>query len=259
MRLPALGLFPSLAIGVGHWAAISCRSGPPAPRSARFEFGPPVIALGVGQSRAMRSRPFSCFRSPPRLRKLSVCGVGQLVTRAHCKDEQAFAPVRRADFRRRKQSCRKDVAHADQFSGDFGKSKAQMIGDIFEEDESRSAFPDDAGNVRPEMARIGLAEAAAGDRERLTRVARSEDIHDAAPRAAIEGCKVVPDRCRIQGFVFHPRHESGCCEGFPLDVTHSPVSGTGDVEAEVEPASAGAQGEAVQVCVIAPRCVSGGR
>lgn len=167
--------------------------------------------------------------------------------------------MRSTDFRRRKQSCRKDVAHADQFSGDFGKSEAQMIGDIFEEDESGIAFPDDAGDVRPEMARIGIAEAAPGDRERLARVTCSEDIHEAAPWSAVEGGKVVPDRCRIQGLVFHPRHESGCCEGFPLDVTHSAISGTGDVEAEIEPAGAGAQGKSVQVCVIAPRIVSGGR
>ncbi len=186
-------------------------------------------------------------------------GVGQFVAIADRKDEQAFAPVRCADFRRRKQSCRKDVAHADQFSGDFGKPEAQMIGDIFEEDDRGVAFADDARNVRPEMARISFAEAPSGNREWLARVARSEDIHAAAPWPAVEGCKVVPDRCRIQGLVRHPRHESGRSVGFPLDVTHSPVSGTGDLEAEIEPACAGAQGEAMQACVIAPRIVSGGR
>lgn len=186
-------------------------------------------------------------------------GVGQFVALAKRKDEQAFAPVRCADFRRRKQSCRKDVAHADQFSGDFGKSEAEMIGDIFEEDDRGIAFPDDAGNVRPEMARISFAETPSGNRERLTRVARSEDIHEAAPWSAVEGGNVVPDRCRIQGFVFHPRHESGRCVGFPLDVTQSAVSGTGDVEPEVEPACASAQGKSVQACIIAPRIVSGGR
>lgn len=134
-----------------------------------------------------------------------------------------------------------------------------MIGDVFEEYESGIAFPDDAGDMGPEMARISFAEAPSGNREWLARVARSEDIHEAAPWSAVEGGNVVPDRCRIQGLVCHPRHESGCCEGFPLDVTHSPVSGTGDVEAEVEPAGTGAQGEAVQACVIAPRIVSGGR
>jgi hypothetical protein len=167
--------------------------------------------------------------------------------------------VRCADFRRRKQSCRKDVAHADQFSGDLGKSEAEMIGDIFEEDESRLAFADDARDMVPEMARIGLAEPASGNREWLARIARSEDIHDAAPWSAVEAGNIVPDRRRIQGLVFHPRHESGCCIGFPLDVTHSAISGTGDVEAEVEPAGTGAQGESVRACVIAPRSVSGGR
>lgn len=186
-------------------------------------------------------------------------GVGHCVAIADRKNEQAFAPVRCADFRRRKQSCRKDVAHADQFSGDFGKSEAEMIGDIFEEDDRGIAFPDDAGNVRPEMAWIGLTEAAAGNRERLARVARSEDIHEAAPWSAVESCKVVPDRRRIQGFVFHPRHESGCCEGFPLDVTHSAISGTGDVEAKVETACSRAQGDAIKACDVAPRFVPGGR
>lgn len=186
-------------------------------------------------------------------------GVSQFVTLANGKDEQAFAPVRCADFRRRKQSCRKDVAHADQFSGDLGKSEPQMIGDIFEEDDRGPALANDAGDVRPEVAGIRLTEAAAGDREWLARVARSEDIHDAAPRSAIEGCKVVPDRCRIQGFVFHPRHESGCCEGFPLDVTHSAISEAGNVEAEVEAARACAKGDAMEACVVAPRFEPGGR
>ena len=133
------------------------------------------------------------------------------------------------------------------------------MGDIFEEDDRGLAFADDAGDVGPEMARISFAETPPGNRERLARVARSEDIHEAAPWLAVEGGNVVPDRCRIQGLVCHPRHESCRCEGFPLDVTHSPVSRTGDVEPEVEPAGTGAQGEAVQACVIAPRIVSGGR
>ena len=134
-----------------------------------------------------------------------------------------------------------------------------MMGDIFEENDRGIAFSDNAGDMGPEMARISLAETPPSNGEWLARVARSEDIHEAAPWSAVEGGNVVPDRCRIQGLVFHPRHESGCCEGFPLDVTHGPVSETGDVKAEIEPAGAGAQGKSVQACVIAPRSVSGGR
>ena len=127
----------------------------------------PSFAIGVGQSLAMPSRPFSRFRSPPRLRKLSVCGVGhsaavvarfmpcwpavcdgvgfvcrfslalalgvgqsrsssvrfpplervpeqargvgQLVPLADGENEEAFALVGRADFRRREEACRKAV------------------------------------------------------------------------------------------------------------------------------------------------------
>lgn len=35
--------------------------------------------------------------------------------------------------------------------------------------------------------------------------------------------------------------------GFPLDVTNSPISGLGDMHAEIEAAIAGTEGEAAQV------------
>ena len=61
-----------------------------------------------------------------------------------------------------------------------------------------------------------------------------------SPCAAVEAGKVVPDRRRRQGLVFHPGHEDGRGTGVPLDVTHSTVSGLGDVQTEIE-AAAGAQ------------------
>lgn len=44
-----------------------------------------------------------------------------------------------------------------------------------------------------------------------------------AERAAIEGCKIVPDRSRIQGLSLHPVHEDGCGECVPLDVTNTSI------------------------------------
>jgi hypothetical protein len=186
-------------------------------------------------------------------------GVGQLVTLAGGKDEQPLAPVGRTDFRRSKEACRKAVAHADQSAGDFGEAEAEMMGDILEEDEGRFDLPDDAGDMGPEVAGILGAEAATRDGERLARIARSDDVHRAAPRSAVKGSNVVPDNSLIQGRVFHPRHESGCGEGFPFDMAHSTISGDGDGEPEVEPACAGAEGEAEQACVIGAGMVSGGR
>ena len=186
-------------------------------------------------------------------------GVGQLVPLADAEDEEPLALVGRADFRRREEACRKAVAHADQSAGDFGEAEAEMMGDILEEDEGRLDLADDAGDMRPEVARVVRAPALARDGERLARIARSDDVHRAAPRSAIEGGNVVPDNSLIQGRVFHPRHESGCGEGFPFDMAHSTISGDGDGEPEVEPASAGAQGEAEQTCVSGSGSVVGGR
>ena len=99
------------------------------------------------------------------------------------------------------------------------------------------------------MAGILRPLAFARDREWLARIAPSEDIHRSTPRAAVEGGNIVPDRCFIQGRVFHPRHEDGRSIGFPLDVTHSSIPGVCDCKPEVDPAGTGAERQAEeQVC-----------
>ena len=213
-----------------------------------------ALALGVGQSRSSSVRFPPLDRVPEQAR-----GVGQLVSFADGKDEQPFALVGRADFRRREEACRKAVAHADQSAGDFGETEAEMMGDILKEDEGGLDLSNDAGDVRPEMAWVVDTPALARDRERLARIARSDDVHRAAPWAAVEGSNVVPDNSLIQGRVFHPRHESGCGEGFPFDMAHSTISGDGDGKPEVEPARAGTEGEAKQACVSGSGSASGGR
>ena len=213
-----------------------------------------ALALGVGQSRSSSVRFPPLDRVPEQAR-----GVGQLVTLADGKDEEPLALVRRADFRRREEACRKAVAHADQSAGDFGEAEAEMMGDILEEDEGRLDLVDDPRDMGPEVARVVRALSLACNRERLARIARSDDVHRAAPRAAVEGSNIVPDNSLIQGRVFHPRHESGCGEGFPFDMAHSTISGDGDGKPEVESARAGAEGEAEEACVSGSRSASGGR
>ena len=213
-----------------------------------------ALARGVGQSRSSSVRFPPLDRVPEQAR-----GVGQVVPLADGEDEQPLALVGRADFRRREEACRKAVAHADQSAGDLGESEAEMMGDVLEEDEGRLDLGDDAGDMGPEVARVIRTPALARDGERLARIARSDDVHRAAPRAAVEGSNVVPDNSLIQGRVFHPRHESGCGEGFPFDMAHSTISGNGDGEPEVEPASAGAEREAEEACVCGSGSESGGR
>jgi hypothetical protein len=186
------------------------------------------------------------------------CRVGVGIAVAVCEDEEPLAAMGRADFRRREEACRKPVAQADQVSGDLGKSEAQMMGHVLEEHERWSDLADDPRDVRPEMTGVGRRQPPAGDRERLARIPRKDDVHAAAPRAAVEAGNVVPDRRAIQGRVVHPRHEQGRGEGFPLDVTHSSISGTGEDEPQIEPADAGAEGEPEQVVSPAARSASGG-
>lgn len=157
------------------------------------------------------------------------------------QDEQALAPVRRADFSRREQSFRNPEAQVFQLASDLAISEVEMIGDVFEEHPFGCALGDDPCDMRPQVPGIVGSPAPTGDAERLARVARSEDVHRAAPWAAVEGGNVVPDRRRIQGLVFHPRHEDGRGEGVPLDITHSAVPGLGQHEAEVEPSGVSAR------------------
>ena len=106
---------------------------------------------------------------------------------------------------------------------------------------------------------ILAAEPSACDGKWLARIACADNIHRAAPRVAVEGGNIIPDNSLIQGRVFHPRHEDGCGEGLPLDIAHSTISGEGKVQPEVEPACAGAEGEAEQACICGSGAKSGGR
>ncbi len=175
------------------------------------------------------------------------------------EDEKPFAPVGRTDFRCREEARRKAVTHADQSSGDFGEAEAEMMGNVLEEHEGRLDLADDPGDMGPEVPRVVRAPALARDRERLARIARSDDVHRATPRAAVEGGNVVPDRCRIQGRVFHPRHEDGRGVGVPLDVTHSAISGACEVQPEIESAGTRAEREAEEARVVGSGRHAGGR
>lgn len=157
----------------------------------------------------------------------------------------------RANFSRCEQACLCNVAQPRKASGDVGKSQSDMALDIFEEDGLRRDLVDDARDVGPQVSRVVVPSTPPGEGERLTGIAGSEDMNAAAPRSAVEGLEIVPYRCWSQGRVRHPRHESGRCMGFPLDVTNSAIGGFGDMDAEVEAGIAGAQGKAAQIAAAA--------
>ncbi|MEQ1499419.1 MAG: hypothetical protein ABL914_12250 [Novosphingobium sp.] len=165
-------------------------------------------------------------------------GVGQ--------DEQAATPVACASFSRREQARFCAVTQLRQAGRDFGKSQIEVAFDVFGKDCPGPHFADDPRNLGPQVPGIGLAAALSGQAERLAGIAGREDMNAAAPRAAIKGFEIVPNRRWLQGRVFHPGHESGRSMGFALDETNSPISGLGDAEPKVEPTVSSAQREAAE-------------
>ena len=71
-----------------------------------------------------------------------------------------------------------------------------MTGDVFEEDPFRGTFADDAGDLRPEVARIIGATAFSGSAEGLAGISGEDDVEGAAEGPGIEAAQIVPDRGR---------------------------------------------------------------
>jgi len=122
-----------------------------------------------------------------------------------------------------------------------------MAGDVLEEAPLGADFTHDPCDLGPEVARIGLALAMPREAEGLAGITGSDDMNAAAPRSAVEGSQIVPDRSRSQGLVRHPRHESGRGETVSLDMTYSSVSGLCEMQAEIQSSDTGAKADAAKV------------
>lgn len=173
------------------------------------------------------------------LRESDTAAVGQ--------QEEAAALVGRSHVRSSKADDGADVAVAFELGKD-GRKSASCSADVLPEEERGFALVGEPDLLEEEAASFPVEPGLlSGDGEVLARSAASDAIHDATPRAAVEGAQVVPDRSRRQGRLFHPGHEAGRGEGFPLDVHHSAGGSTGgSLEAEVEPSATAADAENVE-------------
>lgn len=151
--------------------------------------------------------------------------------------------MRRADFLRAKDSLRNLVAKSTKLSPHLLVADAQMVFDVLEEDDAGFDGCDGFCDVRPEMARILRAELPAGARERLAGVTGSEDIHAAAPRPAVEGFKIRPNRSRIERSVFHTRDQLFNGSDFVFHEAARASAFNCQAEAEIDPGDAGAERE----------------
>lgn len=177
---------------------------------------------------------------PDPLKSLAV-GVG------HAEDEEPLALMARTDLRRREKSDLDREAKSAKVSPYALRPAAgEHPADVFDEDEPGPGLDDDAPRRAPEVALVFLGEALAGEAVRLARDAANEAVNAATPCAAVEGSGIAPDRSVIQETRSHRCDQVRDGEGLPLHQTDAASAWKRQSDAEIEAASAGAEGEHVE-------------
>ena len=161
------------------------------------------------------------------------------------QDEDAQPLVRRADLCRAEQTRRRRVAQSPKLSQDGFEPECDVAGDVFEKHPFREAFPDDPGNVGPEVAGIVGPATFASGAEGLAGISGEDGVEGPAEGPGIECPQIVPDR----GWGEIP-HALGCdehCAGpvLPFHEGAGVVSGLGEHEAQIKASAACAEGQSV--------------
>ena len=200
------------------------------------------IAVGVGKSpfRAMSTSPGRT--AAPGLRDL--LKPPDVATGVGSEKEDSITEVRGADgCRRNVVPFRSPPALGQRGEDSIKPARGKEAWDVLHEEVARSNLANDPPDFIPEPSLVGDPPPLAGEGVGLAGESSSDEIHRATPRATVKRGEIVPDRRRIQGRVFHPRHESGRTIGLPLDNAHKEMVGSRHLDSEVEPADAGAKGE----------------
>lgn len=213
--------FASVAVGVDQFTALvvkfwNCAFCPGFPFPSR--------AVGVGHCFAMTVNDVIAVRPPPIRAFVARCASGDFwssLATGVGQQPEPFPLVRRANGCRAETTPLRIEPEAGKVGEDVRQTVPNKSGDVLQHDESRSHASNDPGDVWPEPAVIVNSTLLSCCRERLAWKTGSDEIHSSAPRCAIKGCEIVPDRRSIQRLVFHPCHESGRCVGVPLNVTYS--------------------------------------
>ena len=161
------------------------------------------------------------------------------------QDEDAEPLVRRADFCRREQTRRRRVAHCPKLSQDGFEAEGDVTGYVFKKDPSGAAFPDDPGDVGPEVPGIVCTAALSGCAEGLAGISGEDDVEGTAVGPGIETAEIIPDRGRgeIPGALCGDEDRSRPV--FPFDKGAGVIAGFGENEAQIKASAACAEGQSV--------------
>jgi hypothetical protein len=117
---------------------------------------------------------------------------------------------------------------------------------------------DDAPGVAPQVSLVELPEFFPGQGMALAWDSPNDAIHNSTPWSAVEGSHIAPHRRFSQETLAHRFDQMGDGEGFPLH--HNDAASIWDCQfdAEIEPASSGAEADEVEgmyihVTKLAPR------
>ena len=157
------------------------------------------------------------------------------------QDEYAQPLVRRADFCRAEQTRRRRVVHSPKLSQDGFETEADVTCDVFKEDPFGGAFPDDAGNLGPEVAGIIHPAAFSGGAEGLARIPGEDDVEGPLEGPGIEAAQIVPDwsRGEVSGALGGNEDVSGIA--LPFDKSAGVKSGFGEHDTQIQASAARAE------------------
>ena len=158
------------------------------------------------------------------------------------QDEDAEPLVRRANFCRAEQTRRRRVAHVPKLSQDGLKPKGDVARDVFEKDPCGTAFPDDAGDVGPQVAGIGGTPALSSGAEGLAGISGKDGIEGTAEAPGFEAAQIIPDwrGGEISRALGGDEHSPGPV--FPFDKGAGVIAGLGEHEAQIKASAACAEG-----------------
>ena len=161
------------------------------------------------------------------------------------QDEDAQPLVRRACFCRREQARRRRVAQTPKLSQDGFKAEGDVTGHVFEECPFRRTFPDDTGDLGPEMAWVVGTGSLSGGAEGLAGVSGQDDVEGTAEGSGIKAAQIVPDWGRDEIPCALGGDEDRSWPVLPFDEGAGVIAGFGEHEAQIQASAACAEGQSV--------------
>ena len=165
--------------------------------------------------------------------------------------------MRSARVRRREEDFLDAVASAFKVGLETSVVLPKAAAHVLKEGESSPALAKDSEAVVPEVTFVVGSEPPPGDAVGLTREAANDEIHDATPRAAVEGSEVSPNRRLVQGTVRHTRDQDRGGSDFPLHVADDASAVSNQSHGFAVVAAAGAEFEDPEIGTyshISPPC-----